>query len=140
MDLNNINKLEPVNGRNPNGTFAVGHFASNGSKPYRYAARAAQLEEQMTTAEILSLADDDDALGKRPAIDTIVIRRLARAMKNLTPTSCADIERAADSHLERVEGRPKGNDTIDGGAKVVIQIVQFGNVQSDAKVIDNGDS
>lgn len=100
--------LVPVQ-RNQNGTFIKGVTypeQSHGAQIYRYSARAQMLEQQMTAQEILALADDDEALGKRPAIDMIVVRRLARAMQNVKAVTCADVERAAEAHLDRVEGKP----------------------------------
>lgn len=107
--VNNI--LEPINGRKPDGTFAPGNQAAVGHRPYqRYADRARYLQEQFTAEEILALANDETALSKRAAIDTIVIRRIARAMKRIEPETCADVERAAEAHLDRVEGKPKGDE------------------------------
>lgn len=94
-----------TNGRMPDGTFAPGNQLTPGRLIYRYADRAARLQEEMTTEEILALDADDKALGKRPAIDTIVIRRLARALTKVKAENCSDVERSAEAHLDRMEGK-----------------------------------
>lgn len=127
--------LQPTDGRSPTGRYVAGHRDNVGRhNPYRYAERARQLEQELTAKQIMEL-NEDEALLDRPAIDTIVIRRLARAMTNIKAQNCSDVERAADAHFERTEGSVKL--PIDGGGKIMIQIIQFGAKDDNKEIIEN---
>ena len=132
--------LQPIVGRDSKGRMLPGHSASNGAQPYRYAARAALLEQELTTKQILDLNDDDEALFKRPFIDSVVIRRMARAIKKIEPQNCADVERAAEAHLDRAEGRVGQSLEVTAKISIIDIVLAMGKPEESRGVVIENDT
>lgn len=97
------NNLTP-NDRNMSGQFLPGNKVSVGKNPFQYAKRAEYLQGELTAGDIMRLCANPDELHKYSVIDVQIIKRLGRTMKTIEPTSCSEVDRALEYHLDRTDG------------------------------------
>jgi hypothetical protein len=113
--------------RTKGGLFAKGNqvAAVTHPRPYQaYSQRAAYIEETYTAEEILAIASNPKKLKEKSVRDVQIIQRLARTLAFVEPANCADVERALDAHLERIEGMPKRAEG-EGGATVIVNLLNL---------------
>lgn len=105
---------------NPAG-FPAGGYQSR--TRLRYADRLQELREEYSTGDLLDLMADKKAFRKLSVRDAQIVRHLVNTLVG------DDIRLEREQMLDRLEGKVQPNTPLDVSGQIVVQIMQFANVE-----------